>query len=137
MFICHGNSPIHFAARLGNMLILQRLLANNAKVDILDEKNKSPLHKAASRGYVEIANLLKENGSSTEIRNSDGAIPLSNAIEGGRESVVRFLLNAVRVANSNIVMLLFDTDIDVSRVLPSRWDFMAMDETFGQSEMSF
>lgn len=56
MFICHGNSPMHFAARLGNMLILQLLLANNAKVDTLYEKHESPLHKAASRGYVEIIN---------------------------------------------------------------------------------
>lgn len=130
---------MHFAARLGDMLILQLLLTNNAKLDISDEKHESPLYKAASRGYVEIVSLSKENGSNTEIRNSDGAITLSNAIEGGRESVVRFLLKhidkenlrdpesaflhaAVRVANSNIVMLLFDSDIGVSRVLPSRWD---------------
>lgn len=43
--------------------------------------------------------------------------------ENLRDPESAFLHAAVRVANSNIVMLLFDTDIDVSRVLSSRWDF--------------
>ena len=100
-------------------------------MDILNKKQETPLHKAASKGYVDIVMLMKENGSNTEIRNLDGAVPLSNAIHRGRESVVQFLLEhinkedlqysenafiqaAVQVANSNIVMLLLDADIDVN-----------------------
>jgi ankyrin repeat protein len=59
-----GNfSPLHAAANIGNIEILQMLIQKVEDVDILAEDDFTPLHSAALKGNVEAAKLLLEAGA--------------------------------------------------------------------------
>ncbi|KAK0604607.1 hypothetical protein LWI29_017416 [Acer saccharum] len=51
----HGWTPLHFAAHLGNIEIMKKLLGkDNSAAYKADKKGKTALHVAAGRGKVDI-----------------------------------------------------------------------------------
>lgn len=56
-------------------------------------KGQTQLASAAKNGNAEVAKLLVENGSGVEIRDTDGRTPLFLAGWGGKEDIVKVLLD--------------------------------------------
>ena len=60
-----GRSPIHDAARDGNIEAVKQHLAAGADVNAKDGGGWTPLHWAAARGQTEVAELLRKHGGKT------------------------------------------------------------------------
>ena len=54
-----GNTPLHVAARFGNVQIVQLLLKHNANKDLLNKDEETAFQLAEYGGSSECINLLK------------------------------------------------------------------------------
>ena len=54
-----GNMPVHVAARVGNSVIMKKMIENNAIVDAKNHTNQTPLHIAAQNGHKDVFDILK------------------------------------------------------------------------------
>ena len=54
----HSASPLHIAARFGNIAIAESLLNHGAYIDVADAYNKTPVHFAADGGHADMIRLL-------------------------------------------------------------------------------
>lgn len=98
-----GATPLHTAAYMGNIAIMEWLLANGAKVNaethtIEDSEKKrkvgkeTALHLASSQGCFDAAKLLLAQGADKEASSAVGYTPLHYACDNGHLSVARLLL---------------------------------------------
>jgi hypothetical protein len=93
-------TPLHIAARKGNLAILQALLAYGAKVDARDGYDATPLHDAAEMGHLPIILELLRNHADVNAQDKDGDTPLILAtlsscdIKGYNLACIQALLNA-------------------------------------------
>ena len=55
-------SPLHLAAKAGNLDMVRVLLDNDACADATDEDLVTPLHCACREGHLEVARALIERG---------------------------------------------------------------------------
>jgi ankyrin repeat protein len=116
------SSPLHEAAKRGNLKTAQLLIGHGADVNILDDQRDTPLHKALRprssfprRGRLtvqepreehqenstfEIVELLVKGGADVNVRNIHHSIPLYEAVEIGSLDVVRSLLNRGAIVNT-------------------------------------
>jgi ankyrin repeat protein len=86
--------PIHFAARTGQLAILDALLAKKAAADFDDRypQTPSPLSVAAQEGRLDACKVLVAAGAS--LKDGEGMHPLDYASRAGHEEVFEFLLSA-------------------------------------------
>jgi ankyrin repeat protein len=87
-----GQTPLGFAASLGNVEMAQLLLKYNAPVDRRDQFGNTPLHWASQRGGLEIMRLLLAAKATVDIQNQQGITPLMMAASQGQVLAVRLLL---------------------------------------------
>ncbi len=96
-----GTTPIHIAAALGNLDILQKLLEHKARPDIKDHFGASPLHLACLAGNEQVAlkllnskvNVHAATKGKKSVRFYDaGTTPLLAAAEGGNLAIVDALV---------------------------------------------
>lgn len=93
-----GWTPLHVAARMGDLGEVQRLLDDGADVNAPSWGPKAPgttpLHLASTGGHVNVMNLLLERGANIEARTKGGCgwTPLHNAAKEKNKRAVRFLL---------------------------------------------
>jgi ankyrin repeat protein len=57
------NTPLHWAAQLGNKPVAEALLDNGADVNAKDIIGKTPLQWAVRKGHKEVAELLRQHGA--------------------------------------------------------------------------
>jgi ankyrin repeat protein len=90
----HGASPLHFAARYGNIVAVQALLECGALIS-RDLSGCTPLHYAAHNGRKVIVRILANHYQEyVNIRNNAGETPLHLAVKSIRYPDVKILLNA-------------------------------------------
>ncbi|HML19622.1 MAG TPA: ankyrin repeat domain-containing protein [Candidatus Dependentiae bacterium] len=78
----------------GTRRIVQILLENGAKIDLMDQLGYTPLHIAAKHGYEDIASkILEINPHVVDIQNKQGVTALHNASLGCHENIIRLLIN--------------------------------------------
>ncbi|XP_062599136.1 transient receptor potential cation channel subfamily A member 1-like, partial [Saccostrea cucullata] len=84
----------HYAAKLGNIAILQALIHNKCKLDVRDMDGKTPIHIAAENDNEAAVEALY-SASSSELNDgdSDGQTPLMLAVKEGQYSTVKLLLS--------------------------------------------
>jgi len=70
-----GWMGIHYAARWGNIPMLNSYLKAGAHVDSKTKNKETSLHKCARWNTKECAILLLKHGANPTIKNSDGNIP--------------------------------------------------------------
>jgi ankyrin repeat protein len=97
-----GNTPLHSAASLGDVEMVQELLDMGADVNFQNERGESPLdytcrnpHQADDTFPIILGNvtqLLLDRGADINARTNDSWTPLHTAVHYGYIEVVRVLL---------------------------------------------
>ena len=89
-----GNSPLHKAAEKGDFEMVDLLLLNGAKTDLLNDYGNTPLNRwALNNGNVKVGRLLIENDSSViNVPDKDGNSPLHCAAVESNEEKTKLLL---------------------------------------------
>lgn len=72
-----GATPLHSAARTGNVAAVELLLRSKADVAATDAKGATPLHYAAEVGSVAAAEILLKAGADVNARTAAGETPSS------------------------------------------------------------
>ncbi|XP_031963184.1 ankyrin repeat and SOCS box protein 13 [Corvus kubaryi] len=86
-------TPVHEAARRGELLQLQQLIESGACVNAVTYDSITPLHEASLRGQAQCVKLLLDAGAQVDARNIDGSTPLCDACSSGSAECVRVLLS--------------------------------------------
>ncbi|CEF67649.1 No mechanoreceptor potential C [Strongyloides ratti] len=82
-----GETPFHFAARIGDDQMLKSFYKLDANVNICDNKDISPLHIAAELGHTSfVERLIDKFGASLTARTRDGDTLLHIAAYSGHAS---------------------------------------------------
>ncbi|HNX76694.1 MAG TPA: ankyrin repeat domain-containing protein, partial [Candidatus Rifleibacterium sp.] len=74
-----SETPLHKAAALGNLKIMQLLIDLGAAVNATNEFMRTPLHYAASRGDLDAVKLLLKAGANLQSVDFRGSTPLHDA----------------------------------------------------------
>jgi ankyrin repeat protein len=59
----NGQSPLHMAARDGNVELVRLLIARGAFINVLDSTRVTPLHLAAANGHLDVVQILIRAGA--------------------------------------------------------------------------
>jgi hemoglobin len=74
-----AQTPLHMAARRGNLAIAQALLDGGAALEAQDKKGETPLRRAVNCGHPEFVSLLLAYGADVNARDKQGRTPLQAA----------------------------------------------------------
>ncbi len=85
------DTPLHIAARKGELDDVEVLLQNGADVDIAGDLGNTPLHYAAMSGKIEMVKKLLACGASLLLVNEFGQTALEVAELGGHNNVAEVL----------------------------------------------
>ncbi|XP_061438641.1 ankyrin repeat and SOCS box protein 13 isoform X2 [Rhineura floridana] len=86
-------TPVHEAARSGEILQLQELIENGACVNLVTYDSITPLHEASLGGQTQCVKILLAAGAQVDARNIDGSTPLCDACASGSIDCVKVLLS--------------------------------------------
>ena len=86
-----GATPLHFAARFGQIPLTQLLLEEGADVHATYQSTWTPLHLAAKGGHVDVADLLLDYGAHVNDM-EDRNTPLHIAVQERHQRMVSYLL---------------------------------------------
>jgi hypothetical protein len=123
-----ADTPLHAAAKNGQLAMAKLLLANRAEVDARNNHGETPLHQAASHGSPAMAELLLANNAEVDAEtgfydslNFEGVFtPLHRAASSGHLRVAEILLAyGASVAAENA----------------SRWTPLHLAAKYGHAEM--
>jgi len=89
IFISRIQFGIHYAAKHGNLAILEELLKHNLDVNVRNFKNMTALHWAAQECHWDIVKLLLKKGANPNIQNIRGRIPLHLAAQAMPQETVQ------------------------------------------------
>jgi len=92
-----GETPLHVAAKKGDMNKVKELLSQGANPNIADAAGWYPLHDVAVSGKeeaVDIMSLLISHGAIVDVFSGDGITPLHDAIMYGSKEQVAALVRA-------------------------------------------
>jgi ankyrin repeat protein len=86
-----GETPLHFAARLGHTNVVKVLLSYGAPVNASDGSQLTPLHRAASYGRHQVVELLLASKADRSAKSWDGKTAWDFAIESGDAKTIKLL----------------------------------------------
>ena len=78
-------TPLHWAARVGSLKVVEVLLEHGANINASDSTGGTPLHSAAGAGNPESIPLLMASGANWGLTDGDGKTPLELARSGARQ----------------------------------------------------
>ncbi|MGQ3890082.1 ankyrin repeat domain-containing protein [Legionella sp. CNM-1927-20] len=94
----NGATPLYTAAEMGQVAVINTLIALGAKVDIPYKTGATPFFIAAKNGHADAINALIKNLSAKEVAElvnkptTDGATPLYIAAQNGHIAVINTLI---------------------------------------------
>ena len=88
-------TPLHFAARNGNLTISQLIIENVKDKNPKDDYGITPLHMAARNGHLSVCQLIIENVKNKNPKDDYGSTPFQLAKNRGFTSICN-LFNAKR-----------------------------------------
>lgn len=72
----HLESPIHHAAVVGSISIIELLLANGEQINIQNKRGNTPLHLACMKGRSQVVDYLLSRGANPNLTNRKGFTPM-------------------------------------------------------------
>ncbi|KAI6288644.1 hypothetical protein MCOR27_000731 [Pyricularia oryzae] len=96
----YGNSPLHWAAVLGDTAAARTLLRHGSKQDIRSRNGNPPLLEACSWCDLKMATVLIDAGADVKITNSIGQTALHHAARSENPHLVRLLLGKGALPNA-------------------------------------
>ena len=99
----NGSQAIHFAAEIGDNVLISFLLEQGANIEAKNDSGRTPLHLAAWEGQKDAITLLFSLNANIEAQDNFDLTPLHLAAWEGHEEVIALLfsLNANIEAKSN------------------------------------
>lgn len=83
-----GDTPLHLAAGIGEVALVDVLLADpRTDIDLQNERGQTPLHIAAAEGHLSIAEALIAAGADVSLQTLDGLTPRELAHASGHDEV--------------------------------------------------
>ena len=79
-----GRSDLHYAARDGDLMVVQKLVSLGADVNLQDKHGWTPLHFAAQARSEDVAAFLLAHGASVDLEDSHGNTALFRATFASR-----------------------------------------------------
>ncbi|KPM44161.1 hypothetical protein AK830_g2367 [Neonectria ditissima] len=125
----YWDTPLHRAARFGNLDALKLFIRNGADVDALDNNQSTPLIVASLENQLDIVRELLANGAMVECRDNNGCTAMARAVMAGHLGIVqlldsrsRFSLRFMSIAGENLASLarLSDSPVETFKYLISR-----------------
>merc|ERR1712137_268788 len=89
----YNETPLHWACRTGNSLIVSTLIANGADINFQDSEKNTPLHWAAEEGHQHIYKMLKKAGANSNAKNMNHQTPKALLSENRKNEGVRNVLS--------------------------------------------
>jgi len=86
-----ARTPLHNAARCGQVGVVELLLSNGATPDARDDEGNTPLHRVYA--HAKVAEVLLSHGVPVDIRDDRGQTPLHRAAYYGCPDVIQVLLD--------------------------------------------
>jgi hypothetical protein len=86
-----GETPLHWAVRMGYLEVARLLVANKADVNAKDKDGETPLHLAAEKGFKMTAEFLVAKGADVNVKDDKGRTPVQVAAATGHADVVELL----------------------------------------------
>lgn len=86
-----GVTPLHAAARLGEIEHVKAFLGAGAPVNLRGEEGATPLHDAAGYGWVEVVKALLEAGADAGLVDEDGFTPAEIARQMEQEAAAEVI----------------------------------------------
>ncbi|RAP32016.1 hypothetical protein DID75_05475 [Candidatus Marinamargulisbacteria bacterium SCGC AG-410-N11] len=96
-----GETPLHTAVALDNIVVVTKLLNAGANIDATNKKGFSAVHYATSKGFLDITNLLLDRGANFSKRDNEGRTPLYFASSKGFFSIVDAIIKKRPVPMNN------------------------------------
>ncbi|MEZ5337335.1 MAG: ankyrin repeat domain-containing protein [bacterium] len=87
-----GRSLLHYATKVDNVQLVERLLELGIEADIRDAHDQTPLDVAATYGMDQTLAVLLEHGADPQRQDRGGSVPILLAGGYGRTGAVRMLL---------------------------------------------
>ncbi len=122
------STPLHVAARQGNIEAVRSLIAQGADVNARDETGETPLYDAACDAPLGVMQVLIANGADVNAKDNYGRVPLDATfhrekegedtaeflLRSGVKVAVGHLISAVKVGYTRLAELIIDEGIDVN-----------------------
>ena len=96
----HGNNPMHFACRQGQLDVCKWLVDvssnQGSDVALANKQNNTPMHFACRGGHLDVCKWLKEMGAGDDvtIANAYGWTPMHSAHWKGHRHIIEWLLES-------------------------------------------
>ena len=102
-----GNTPLHSAAKNGQLEMVEFLISAGADVNLTDFRGRTAMFWASYAGHTEIVELLIANGANINTQDDQGATPLTQASNEGFTDIVDLLI----LAGANVNVATTDGDV--------------------------
>ncbi|XP_059171169.1 serine/threonine-protein phosphatase 6 regulatory ankyrin repeat subunit B-like [Physella acuta] len=89
----YGETPLHIAARSGEIDSLKHLITAGASVNALDKKGISVLSKAIESKSIEKIKYLVEVGANVNVPNKDGVLPIVDILQFDSVELIKLFVN--------------------------------------------
>lgn len=90
----HNVTPLNYAAKAGNLQIVELLLKAGASVSATDDDGRTPLHLSIWSRHLEITKALIAAHASIEAKDNHGNTPLIYASASGKPALVEAIIAA-------------------------------------------
>jgi len=138
-----GYTAWHTAAALGELAMIQAMVARGMPIESALESQKTALHLAAVDGHLDVVNFLISQGASVNVQTSDGETPLMLALKAGQSHVAERLaevssINAINKQGQSASLLAIQYgQVAVADCLIERGESPLLEDSNGSSYLYY